>query len=184
MKTFVMQICVGFLLATASSVALAQAPTGDAIPVTADNFIRAETDRTFAVIERQGGFSKFMHFRELSPIDNHTIKRANRDTLYSVGVFDLDAGPVTISLPDAGSRFMTMIVIDEDHYVFTVVRILVDPNDPKNDVTGAFVDRSQAMLIAARSSKLRAFCSLAMAMAVRNASSAGAVFAGSCFSAP
>ena len=50
-------------------------------------------------------------------------------------------------------------------------------------VTGAFVDRSQAMLIAARSSKLRAFCSLALAMAVRNASSAGAVFAGSCFSA-
>jgi hypothetical protein len=154
MKTFVMQICVGFLLATASSVALAQAPTGDAIPVTADNFIRAETDRTFASIERQSGFSKFVHFRELSPIDNHTVQRANRDTLYSVGVFDLDAGPVTISLPDAGSRFMTMIVIDEDHYVFTVVygtgshtltreqigtryalvaiRILVDPNDPKD----------------------------------------------------
>ena len=44
----------------------------------------------------------------------HTVKRGNRDTLYSVGVFDLDAGPVTISLPDAGKRFMTMIVIDED----------------------------------------------------------------------
>ena len=132
MKTFVMQICVGFLLATASSVALAQAPTGDAIPVTADNFIRAETDRTFAVIERQGGFSKFMHFRELSPIDNHTVKRANRDTLYSVGVFDLDAGPVTISLPDAGSRFMTMIVIDEDHYVFTVVYGTGSHTSPEN----------------------------------------------------
>jgi hypothetical protein len=154
MKTFVMQICGGFLLATASSVALAQTPASDAIPVTADNFVRAETDRTFASIEKQGGFSKFVHFRELSPIDNHTVKRANRDTLYSLGVFDLDAGPVTISLPDAGSRFMTMIVIDEDHYVFTVVygtgshtltreqigtryalvaiRILVDPNDPKD----------------------------------------------------
>jgi hypothetical protein len=90
----------------------------------------------------------------LSPIDNHTVKRANRDTLYSVGVFDLNAGPVTISLPDAGSCFMTMIVIDEDHYAFTVVygtgshtltreqigtryalvaiRILVDPNDRKD----------------------------------------------------
>jgi hypothetical protein len=154
MKTFVMQICGGFLLATASSVALAQTPASDAIPVTADNFVRAETDRTFASIEKQGGFSKFVHFRELSPIDNHTVQRANRDTLYSVGAFDLDAGPVTISLPDAGSRFMTMIVIDEDHYVFTVVygtgshtlsreqigtryalvaiRILVDPNDPKD----------------------------------------------------
>ena len=61
---------------------------------------------------------------------------------------------MTITLPDAGKRFMTMIVIDEDHYVFTVVygagshtltrdkigtryalaaiRILVDPNDPKD----------------------------------------------------
>jgi hypothetical protein len=90
----------------------------------------------------------------LSPIDNHTVKRANRDTLYSVGVFDLNAGPVTISLPDAGSCFMTMIAIDEDHYAFTVVygtgshtltreqigtryalvaiRILVDPNDRKD----------------------------------------------------
>ena len=69
-------------------------------------------------------------------------------------MFDLDAGPVTITLPDAGERYLTMIVIDEDHYVFTVVygagrhtltkaeigtryavaaiRILVDPNDPKD----------------------------------------------------
>ena len=36
-------------------------------------------------------------------------------------MFDLDAGPVTITLPDAGQRFMSMIVIDEDHYVPTVV---------------------------------------------------------------
>ncbi len=60
------------------------------------------------------------HNRELTPIDNHVVQRANRDTLYSTGVFDLDAGPVTITLPDAGKRFLTMIVIDEDHYVFTV----------------------------------------------------------------
>jgi hypothetical protein len=31
-------------------------------------------------------------------------------------VFDLDAGPVTITLPDAGNRFMTMMLVDEDHY--------------------------------------------------------------------
>jgi hypothetical protein len=40
---------------------------------------------------------------------------------YSLGVFGLDAGPVTITLPNAGKRFMTMIVIDEDHYVYEVV---------------------------------------------------------------
>jgi hypothetical protein len=132
----------------------AQPPTGKPVPVTADNFIRAETDKTFASIVKQGGFGKFYHYRELAPLVNQIVQRGNRDTLYSTGVFDLDAGPVTITLPDAGKRFMTMIVIDEDHYVFTVVygpgshtvtkdkigtryalaaiRILVDPNDPKD----------------------------------------------------
>ena len=80
--------------------------------------------------------------------------RLNRDTLYSSAVFDLDAGPVTITLPDAGKRFMSMQVISEDHYVPEVVygkgsytltkekvgtryvavaiRTLVDPADPKD----------------------------------------------------
>lgn len=31
-------------------------------------------------------------------------------------MFDLDAGPVTVTLPDAGKRYMAMQVIDEDHY--------------------------------------------------------------------
>jgi hypothetical protein len=128
-------------------------PSGSPI-VTADNFLRAESDSVFAGLVKHGGFGRFYHNRELTPIDNHVVQRANRDTLYSTGVFDLDAGPVTITLPDAGKRFLTMIVIDEDHYVFTVVygpgthiltkekigtryavaaiRILVDPNDPKD----------------------------------------------------
>jgi hypothetical protein len=44
----------------------------------------------------------------------------NRDTLYSAAVFDLDAGPVTIALPDAGKRLMSMQVIDQDHYTHGV----------------------------------------------------------------
>jgi hypothetical protein len=160
MKGIRIELCAGLLLAAINGAALAQAQpapqplAGPGIPVTADNFVRAETDKTFASIGKQGGFGKFLHFRTLSPIDNHTVQRANRDTLYSVGVFDLDVGPVTVSLPDAGKRFMTMIMIDEDHFVFTVVygagshtftrkqigtryalaaiRILVDPNDPKD----------------------------------------------------
>jgi hypothetical protein len=120
--------------------------------VTADNFIRVESDRTFAGIAQQGGFGRFKHYRELSAIDDHIVQRANRDTLYSVGVFDLDAGPVTIVTPDPGQRFMTLMAIDEDHYVATVtygagrntltreqvgtryvlvaIRTLVDPNNP------------------------------------------------------
>jgi hypothetical protein len=35
-------------------------------------------------------------------------------------VFDLDAGPVVITLPNPGKRFMSMQVITEDHYVFEV----------------------------------------------------------------
>src|SRR5580704_16288883 len=125
-----------------------------AVPVTADNFVRAETDKTFDGISQKGGFGKFFNYREMSPLENQLVQRANRDTLYSAGVFDLDAGPVTITLPNAGKRFLTMIVIDEDHYVYDVVygagsytitrekvgtryglaavRILADPGDPKD----------------------------------------------------
>ena len=80
--------------------------------------------------------------------------RPNRDTLYSYAVFDLDAGPVTVTLPDAGKRFMSLMVINQDHYaletvytpkdytytreqigtryVFVAVRTLVDPADPQD----------------------------------------------------
>lgn len=106
----------------------------------------------FEMFAKQGGFGKFAHLRDL-PLENTGV-RPNRDTLYSLGVFDLDAGPVTITLPDAGQRFMTMLVIDEDHYaygtvygagshtytrqqigaryVFMAVRTLVDPNSAED----------------------------------------------------
>ena len=45
----------------------------------------------------------------------------NRDTLYSSAVFDLDASAVTVTLPDAGERFMSMQVMSEDHYTPLVV---------------------------------------------------------------
>jgi hypothetical protein len=40
----------------------------------------------------------------------------NRDTLYSAVVVDLDAGPATVTLPDAGKRFMSMQLVNEDQY--------------------------------------------------------------------
>jgi hypothetical protein len=67
-------------------------------------------------------------------------------------VFDLDAGPVTITLPDTGKRFLSMQVVNQDHhtsgtvyapgkqtltrekvgtrYVATLFRVFMDPNDP------------------------------------------------------
>jgi hypothetical protein len=97
--------------------AQAQAPSGNAVPVTVDNFTRAETDSYFTnIVKPAGGVGKFFHRREIEPIDNQIVIRGNRDTLYSAVVFDLFAGPVTVKLPDPGARFMSMIVIDEDEY--------------------------------------------------------------------
>ena len=125
------------------------------IPVTVENFIRAESDTYFAAtIKGYDAFGRFSHNREPTPIDKQTIIRMNRDTLYSAAVFDLDAGPVTITLPDAGERFLSMQVINQDHYtqlvayggthtlsrekigtryVIVALRILVDPLD-ENDL--------------------------------------------------
>jgi hypothetical protein len=73
------------------------------VPVTADNSTRAETNQTFAGIVNMGGFGKFALNRELASLDNQVVQRGNRDTLHSLAVFDLEAGPVTITLPDAGN---------------------------------------------------------------------------------
>ncbi len=127
-------------------------PTGT-IPVTVENFIRAESDLYFsAVALKEDGFGKFEHHRELAPIDAQTVIRMNRDTLYSAAVFDLDAGSVTITLPDADKRFMSLQTISEDQYspptiyepgphtltrekvgtryVMIGIRTLVDPSNP------------------------------------------------------
>jgi hypothetical protein len=77
----------------------AQTSGSNAIPVTVDNFIRAETDLYLGAVVKKDGFGKFEHNREPLPIDKQTVIRTNRDTLYSGAVFDLDAAPVAITLP-------------------------------------------------------------------------------------
>ena len=125
-------------------------------PVTVDNFVRAESDLYMGGLVKDGGgkMGVFHHSREVADIDRQTVIRLNRDTMYSSALFDLDAGPVTITLPNAGKRFMSMQVISQDHYtpmvvykpgpvtltrqsvgtryVAAAVRTLVDPNDPKD----------------------------------------------------
>ncbi|MGF6852863.1 DUF1254 domain-containing protein [Paraburkholderia sp. CI3] len=96
-------ILAGLSLAATASMALAQAPSGPSVPVTVDNYNRAQTDVYFAGAVKNAGLGKLRHGRELAPVTQRGIIRPNRDTLYSMGVFDLDAGPVTVTLPDAGS---------------------------------------------------------------------------------
>jgi hypothetical protein len=43
----------------------------------------------------------------------------NRDTLYSIGVFDLTE-PVAIIKPESGGRFQSMLVINQDHSMHPV----------------------------------------------------------------
>src|SRR5689334_575236 len=147
-------ICAGLLLVATSCEVFAQSTTST-IPVTADNFTRAETDTYFAnIVKQAGGTGKFFHRRDIEPVDNQIVIRGNRDTVYSAAVFDLDAGPVSVTLPEAGKRFRSMIVITQDQYTPAVVyeagrytytrdqigtrylmlalRTLVDPNDPKD----------------------------------------------------
>jgi hypothetical protein len=93
-------------------------PSGAGL-VRVDNFRRAESDLVMGPIVKDGGFGKYVHHRELYPVDA-PIVRPNRDTLYSFSIFDLDAGPVTITLPNAGQRFMSLQVIDGDQYTSEV----------------------------------------------------------------
>ncbi|MGD8542608.1 MAG: DUF1214 domain-containing protein [Desulfobacteraceae bacterium] len=88
--------------------------------VTIDTFARAETDRTMQDYVDLGGFGKFYHTRVPSPLDKQSIVRLQLDTLYSFGVFDLNT-PATISLPDSGDRFMSALIISEEHSMLPVV---------------------------------------------------------------
>jgi hypothetical protein len=112
-------------LATSISLAatsLAAQPAKDKpVAVNAFNFARAETDMYFAKLAKDGGFGKLRHRRAPVAIDKQDVVRMNRDTLYSNGVFDLDAAPVTITLPDTSKRFTSMQVVSEDHYTPEVV---------------------------------------------------------------
>ncbi len=111
-------MCLSLVVTT--PIASGETASRPTVLVTIDNYNRAQTDVYFSLITKGGGFGKFMHARDLAPIDQRGIVRPNRDTLYSMAVFDLDAGPVTLTLPDPGRRFMAMQVISEDQYTKAV----------------------------------------------------------------
>ncbi|KAA8557263.1 hypothetical protein FX985_06400 [Pseudomonas extremaustralis] len=47
-----------------------------------------------------GSLGRLFHGREAVSIEAQNVVRRNRDALYSSTVFDLDTGPVTITLPE------------------------------------------------------------------------------------
>jgi hypothetical protein len=129
--------------------------------VNADNFAVAETHRMMADLQRDaGGVNQFSHNREPAAIDKQTVIRMNRDTLYSFAVVDISAG-ATLSVPDAGDRYLSVMIVNEEHYInrvfhdagmydltveelgspYVVVaaRTLVDPRDPEDLIAVAAV---------------------------------------------
>lgn len=140
------------------------------IHVNVDNFVRAETDRMFADLQRDaGGINQLSHDRVPASIDHQTIIRLNRDTLYSFAVVDLSDG-ATLTLPEHGNRYLSAMVVNNDHYIQAIhhdagsydltiaehgtayvmvgVRILADPNDP-TDLADVAALQDQLQLTAA-----------------------------------
>jgi len=131
---------------------------GRGIRVTVDNFARAESDRMFAdLAAAAGGVNRWHHVRVPTPLDQQTVIRPNRDTLYSLAVMDL-AGGARLTVPDSGGRYLSVMVVNQDHYINRIfhdpgdyelttaefgtryvqlaARVLADPSDPA-DITAA-----------------------------------------------
>ena len=123
-------------------------------PVNVLNYARAETDMQFkSYAAKAGGVGKLAHMREPYSVKDQTTIRGNRDTLYSMGVYDL-VSPVTIVMPDPQGRFQSLLVIDQDEYnpvlkngpgevtlsidsvgtryALVLVRTFADPNSPED----------------------------------------------------
>ena len=148
---------LALLIAGVSAFTFAPAFAED-LKVTAGNYVRAETDfQMKGYIENYDSFGKFSHFREPYDVDNQVTVSGNRDTLYSVGVFDLKS-PVTVTLPETKGRYQSLMVVSQDHsiwglygpktgtlteenvgsrYVFLALRTFMNPDDEK-DMAAAY----------------------------------------------
>ncbi|WP_207796420.1 DUF1214 domain-containing protein [Pseudohalioglobus lutimaris] len=127
----------------------------DPIVVNVDNFVRAETAVNFNKTLKltNGEVNKLFHFREPMPLDDPTVIRSNRDTLYSGAIVDISKG-ATLTIPETNGRYVSVMVVNEDHYlnkmyhgqgtykltmdefdtpyVNVTIRTLVDASDPED----------------------------------------------------
>ena len=89
------------------------------VKVTVANFVRAETDHMFRTNMKMMGVTigAMTHLRAPTTPENQPVIRMNQDTLYSATVLDLSR-PVKLTLPEVGGRYMSMHVVNQDHYCF------------------------------------------------------------------
>lgn len=60
----------------------------------------------------RGRANRLTHVRQLADPRSRLVTSPNNDTLYSGGWFDLSAGPVSITVPDPGNRYMSIQILD------------------------------------------------------------------------
>lgn len=119
-KNRLLALAFALTVGAAAAGTSATAEQSGSIPVTLDNFTRVASDielDKYAALA--GGINRFYHFRVPTPVDNQPTIRMNRDTLYSVAVIDISDG-ATVTLPEAGQRYMSTMVYNQDHYVNAV----------------------------------------------------------------
>ncbi|WP_377191413.1 DUF1254 domain-containing protein [Ruegeria meonggei] len=98
-------------------------PTGvwaeDVVDVNVDNLVGAETDHMFRTNMNNLGLAvgELGHMREATTPDNQPVIRMNQDTLYSAVLLDLSE-PVEVTLPEADGRYISMHVINQDHFMY------------------------------------------------------------------
>lgn len=100
----------------------AAAPPPAATIVTPQTYARAETDRSFYNVQQQaGGINKFFKIRKPTPLDQQTVVRMNKDTLYSAAIVDTSKG-ATITIPKMPpGRYFSVELVDNDHYAPAVI---------------------------------------------------------------
>ena len=146
-KKFILAMCFSALLPVT-------AMADDAVTVTINNYVQAVTSMQMNDYQKLAeGVNKWFHLKTPVSIDKQTTIRMNRDTLYSFGIINVSKG-ATVTLPDAGKRYISLMVLNEygytnlvyygkgtyelnpqnvgSDYALIFVRILVDSNDPKD----------------------------------------------------
>jgi hypothetical protein len=106
------------------------------------------------IVAQGGGLGKLAHIRRPTLQDQRTVIRMNLETLYSHAVFDLAAGPVTITVPAmANGRYVAADILNHDHlmpmvlhegihtlneeaagtrYVAAFARVFIDTSNPED----------------------------------------------------
>ncbi len=92
------------------------------IPVTLENYEVAESDLAFNNITKLVGTNKFFHF-PLGEFDlnNQSVVRMNQDTVYSAAIVNTSEG-ATIVLPETDGRYLSVMVVQNDHYIDQVFK--------------------------------------------------------------